>query len=824
MHIVFYIIFLIFISQFSVYADTAPKQIDLQTALNKMQSARSHSGYSFNQTEKCLFPYISTITDNWKQIPTAMRSDLSAMFQRPDNPESWWYVEGLPLIFNTPHFKFHYTVTGPDAVTSRDISPVNGVPDPVDVCAESFEKSYQVEIDQLNFRQPYDDLWTKENGGDRRYDVYLFSGPWLGFTMPEYPIAVQSTLMVTSLYFGINSKTYELVGASEGKRYIETTCAHEFFHSIQFAYNYYSARWFMEATCTWMERIVYDGSDQGETDGNNYYNNQLIYWFRYPDWSLTRFDGWHEYGSVIWSIFLTEKYGVDIIRDIFEGMTEGTYRELANFYDAFTSRGTNLASAFKEFTTWNYFTDKRYDDRFYSRGYDYPPVPVHLDDIHNKYPVKSDLDAEKAPENLGARYIRFLPSEDQNTLSIKVDGSDITDPDDLQRLQSIGTRGWGAKLIIYQKDRSPRTDEILLFQRSQEGQRNYASFGTEIEEIVLILSNLHPDLDIQSVSYSAGQPPEGKLSEPKLIRNDKGEVILSWELLDISGIKDVSIVRKRFAPSEGDQDDSELRLSEIYSASDWDSDGISDAYVDIVGKVTATDTTFIDKTTFNDINTNVYGFDPQSVRYYYAVVPLSENGIMGTPAIAKTGITPIATQAPTVKVTTQLLAPGEWDIILRSSQPLREMPNLRSLIPDGRMISIKLSKAADDRLWYGKLFVDGFPPSGTYAYLVSARNYSGLIGNAITEGSQFYYAEKGKKFLCYPNPFKPDVYRSIKFRPTGFKISIFNTNGELIRELANGESEWDGKNLFDEPAASGIYIYQAEKDEIIMTGKIALIR
>jgi hypothetical protein len=117
-----------------------------------------------------------------------------------------------------------------------------------------------------------------------------------------------------------------------------------------------------------VERMVYDGSEQGETDGNNYYNSQLAYWFRYPDWSLTRFDGWHEYGDVIWSIFLTECYDVDIIREVFEDLSEGTYRELSNFYDAFDNRGTTLSVAFKEFTLWNYFTNYRYDSRFYSHG------------------------------------------------------------------------------------------------------------------------------------------------------------------------------------------------------------------------------------------------------------------------------------------------------------------------------------------------------------------------------------------------------------------------------------------------------------------------
>jgi len=817
---------LLFIFSIHAQADTSYAQpLDLQIALKTMQSAKSHSGYDFSQTNKCLFPYIATITDNWKNIPPLMRNEISAMFQRPDKPDSWWYVAGLPKIFNTPHFKFHYTTEGPDAVISRDVSPLNGVPDFVDISAEAFEKSYRVEINDLGYRTPYDDFWSIDNGGDERYDVYLFSGPWLGFTMPEEPVAIQSTSITSPLFFGINSKTYELVGASEGRRYLETTCCHEFFHSIQFSYNYRSERWFMEASSTWMERMVYDGSEQDETDGNNYYYSQLNYWFRYPDWSLTRFDGWHEYGSVIWDIFLTERYDVEIIKDIFENMAEGTYRELANFYDVFTSRGTSLPNAFKEFTVWNYLTNFRYDKRFYSHGTEYPPVPVHLDDVISKYPMKTDLDTEKAPENLGARYIRFLPSEGQNSISIKIDGSDITVPDDLLRLDVFGTRGWGAKLIIYQKDRLPQVDEIMPFRMSQEGQRNYTDFGTEIQEIVLILSNLHPDLDIYSVSYSAGPQPTGKLSEPKLSRNDKGEIIVSWELLDISGIKNVAIVRKRFAPSERDQDDSDILPFEVYSAPDADGNGISDGNINIVGKVSATDTTFVDNTTFNDIDTTVSGFDPQSVRYYYAVVPVSENGIMGVPAIAKGGITPIQNQPPSMYITTQLLAPGEWQIYLRASEPLVQPPDLITIAPDGRRIPVKLEKSTEgNQLWQGKLLVDFSIPSGTYTYVVSAKNYTGMIGTFIEEGSEFQYVSKDDKgILCYPNPFRPNVDKPVRFRPVGFQIKIYSISGELVKTLQNTESDWDGTGDNGQPVASGTYVYIAEGNGMKKIGKIAVI-
>ena len=39
---------------------------------------------------------------------------------------------------------------------------------------------------------------------------------------------------------------------------LRVTAAHEFFHAVQFAYDYAEDSWFMEATATWMEERVFD--------------------------------------------------------------------------------------------------------------------------------------------------------------------------------------------------------------------------------------------------------------------------------------------------------------------------------------------------------------------------------------------------------------------------------------------------------------------------------------------------------------------------------------------------------------------------------------
>ena len=101
--------------------------------------------------------------------------------------------------------------------------------------------------------------------------------------------------------------------------------------------------WFMEASATWIEVMTYDGGviDDGdtlpdpdepnETNSYNYYIHQLRRWFLIPDISLESRIGDHEYGSVIWALYMSERFGYDIIRQFFGNATDGSYREMGNF-------------------------------------------------------------------------------------------------------------------------------------------------------------------------------------------------------------------------------------------------------------------------------------------------------------------------------------------------------------------------------------------------------------------------------------------------------------------------------------------------------------
>ncbi len=87
----------------------------------------------------------------------------------------------------------------------------------------------------------------------------------------------------------------------------------------------------------------------------------------------------------------------------------------------------------------------------------------------------------------------------------------------------------------------------------------------------------------------------------------------------------------------------------------------------------------------------------------------------------------------------------------------------------------------------------------------------------------------------YPNPFNPETWLPYQLaEPTDVSISIYATDGRLIRTLAFGhQSEgiyqdksraayWDGRNALGEFVASGVYFYTLKAGEFTATRKMLI--
>jgi len=145
---------------------------------------------------------------------------------------------------------------------------------------------------------------------------------------------------------------------------LRVTAAHEFFHAIQFGYDFTEDPWLLESTATWMEERVADGAD----DNRRYLPyGQLAR----PGSSLDLFDptGFNQYGNWTFWEYLGARFGNDVIRAVWRqaGAYDGApdrysvaalrkvlarYGGLAPAFAAYTSAGTAPAHFFEEGAAW----------------------------------------------------------------------------------------------------------------------------------------------------------------------------------------------------------------------------------------------------------------------------------------------------------------------------------------------------------------------------------------------------------------------------------------------------------------------------------------
>jgi PKD repeat protein len=89
----------------------------------------------------------------------------------------------------------------------------------------------------------------------------------------------------------------------------------------------------------------------------------------------------------------------------------------------------------------------------------------------------------------------------------------------------------------------------------------------------------------------------------------------------------------------------------------------------------------------------------------------------------------------------------------------------------------------------------------------------------------------------YPNPFNPDTWLPFQLaQDASVAISIYNANGQLIRNILLGRKEagvyttkdkaahWDGRNSFGEKVASGVYYYTIQVGNFTATRKMVILK
>ena len=408
---------------FFIFQNAQAENLELSEAYENEIIEEVKSVFQTKGTEEkverpiCATPIFLEIRSNWDRFSPKTKAILEPYTIRP----TFNFQEDT---LDTPHFRIHYVTQGDSAVPNEGW---------VDTCGEVLEHVWDTETGVLGYREPPSDYWYPDsNGGDGKYDVYLLDlADYLGYTQGENFIS-PSSLSATS-FIVLDNDYLDWIEHSP-KEWVQVTFAHEFFHAIQMGYDateceYVNQRprfYWMEMSSTWMEDMVYDNV--------NDYLRYLPSFFNNPEWSLKTF-GYllvdpldvvlHPYGSCVWPIYLSEKFGRDIIKDIWDKCAEIPENNAIDYPlgksatdKALEARGSNFEDAFREFTVWNYLTgDRARTQLFYSEGNLFPMVKVEDLHSHNSDTVESPS-GPNHPYGLGSNYIVFKPTDKQGGIRL----------------------------------------------------------------------------------------------------------------------------------------------------------------------------------------------------------------------------------------------------------------------------------------------------------------------------------------------------------------------------------------------------------------------
>jgi hypothetical protein len=306
---------------------------------------------------------------------TAMAGDervFRAPAYRPtDQPDPNRNAYTVPEAPKSPacsrHFCVHWVAEGIDAPSLLD-GDADGVPDYVERVEDVAERVYEVENEELGWRDPKSD--GRKGGGRGKTDVYLdqIGGALFGYAAPDRGQASRAHRLPRSLHgYLVLDNDYdprEFPGTVPQED-LEVTFAHEYNHILQFGYDAYQDAWFAESTAVWMEDQVYDRIDD--------YRRYVRRWVRRFDTPLTA-NSIKEYGSAVWTKWLARRYGDAVVR---RAWARAVHTKPGGFSISACNSAIEAAggSSFsRDFTRFSRDLPEWRSDEIFAEGHSYPDV------------------------------------------------------------------------------------------------------------------------------------------------------------------------------------------------------------------------------------------------------------------------------------------------------------------------------------------------------------------------------------------------------------------------------------------------------------------
>jgi hypothetical protein len=353
-------------------------------------------------------------------LPGTDRLDAPVLLARPTGGKvefgrnmSWGTGEAAesPVCHPTRPLCVHWTDAGDSAVPDTD-TDADGIPDQVEQTLSAVGTSWATIVGKLGFRAPLTDGRSPTNGGDNRFDVYLADtgkAGLSGYTSSDDPHLATGARYayrdISSFIVLDNDFRAGQFPAGTPIEHLKVSAAHEFFHAVQFAYDYREDTWMSEGTAAWVEDEVFTAINLNRS----YLQHSAL---SAPATPLDFGRQGHQYGSWLFFRYLSERFGKDFVATIWRFADDSAIRR------AIARQGADFGKVFADFVTANLKPSTGYRE-----GAAYP-VP---------YSPRVALGASGEDtgwlgtpiDHLAAAYVTYVPADSAppgRRLQIRVDG------------------------------------------------------------------------------------------------------------------------------------------------------------------------------------------------------------------------------------------------------------------------------------------------------------------------------------------------------------------------------------------------------------------
>lgn len=295
-----------------------------------------------------------------------------AMLERPAMQRS--------ELTSSKRFRVHYDTSGINEPALLDANG-NRIPQSyrqyIDTLKYFLDSVWRAEIDAFGFIPPPSD--SGRGGGDE-YDFYVvafFDGTF-GETVIEgdSPVGPPKTNQQYTSFIKIENDFAGYRTTRDSA--VAVTCAHEFHHAIQVGgsgvwemKDYY----FYELCAQSMEPTVFPHVKDYIFDLKTYYSNISILPLFLLTTETVNARSFGGYERAIWGYYLIRKYGVGVMKAIWDEMK--TKRPVSASQAALNTFSTSLEREFKDFVTWNFYTGKFADSvRYFPDAKLFPPLTI----------------------------------------------------------------------------------------------------------------------------------------------------------------------------------------------------------------------------------------------------------------------------------------------------------------------------------------------------------------------------------------------------------------------------------------------------------------